>query len=263
MYLNASAVTSMNSTSCSIFFHNYYGQHEEWIRFFSQTMTLPFTLYYNITGDGPSGPAAVDNRLKNELLQAISSPYLKKLVLRRSPNLGKDIGGKLVLIDASLHEQGNSEYSIFLHDKRSPHSVQGREWRDKLFHIIDPSFAKKALSSFENDKKIGIIAGSNTINNEYDFNRKSFSSSNSLILSKLQIQYNINNTDYRYVAGTMFWCRSLPLLDFFRKHPPLDIRMTLEKGNVMDNENGTNTHAWERLLSWLFIAKGYKINGLE
>ena len=60
----------------------------------------------------------------------------------------------------------------------------------------------------------------------------------------------------------MFWARATPILSFFGDHPPLDIRKTLEKKNVMDDFGGTITHAWERLLSWLIFAQGYTIKGL-
>jgi lipopolysaccharide biosynthesis protein len=203
-----------------------------------------------------------DHRLSDSLQQAISGPHLKRIILRRSPNQGKDIGGKLVLLDACLREEVGAEYSIFLHDKKSPYKIQGQEWKDKLFRIIEPDFIQKALTTFTEEKEIGIIAGSHSIINEYDHSLQSFISNNRSQLIQLRSELNINSTDYRYVAGTMFWARSLPLLDFFRKYPPLEIRKTLEKGNIMDETHGTNTHTWERLLTWLIFARGYTIKGL-
>ncbi|HWK02900.1 MAG TPA: rhamnan synthesis F family protein [Puia sp.] len=251
----------MNPPSCSIFFHNYYGRHEDWIRLFSQKIGIAFTLFYNITDDSLYN-LEDDHRLMDRLQQAISGPWLKKIVLRRSPNQGKDIGGKLVLLDTCLHEQENSEYSIFLHDKKSPYKIQNQEWKDKLFRIIEPSFAEKAMVSFAKNKEIGIIAGSDSIYNEYDYSQQAFISNNRSQLIQLRSGFAIDSTDYRYVAGTMFWVRSLPLLDFFRRYPPLEIRKTLEKGNIMDETSGSNTHAWERMLSWLIFAQGYTIKGL-
>jgi len=250
----------MNSPTCSIFFHNYYGQHDDWIRFFSQKMNVPFILYYNIVEDSPYN-------LEQSSLSGISrsnppGPGLKKIVLRRSPNQGKDIGGKLVLLDAALRENDNSEYSLFLHDKKSPYKIQNEAWKEKLFRIVEPTFAQKALSAFGNDQKIGIIAGADSIRNEYDPHSQSFVSRNSVLLSGLQSAYNIATNDYRYVAGTMFWARQRPLLDFFTQHQPLDIRGSLERGNVMDDNHGTFTHSWERLMTWLIFTRGYTIKGL-
>ena len=96
----------------SIFFHNYYGQHKKWMEFFSAKMTKPFNLFYNIVEnsiyaveeEGTSFDKTTDN---------ITQPYLNKLVIRKSPNLGKDIGGKLVLLDAYLHLKEETEFIIF------------------------------------------------------------------------------------------------------------------------------------------------------
>jgi lipopolysaccharide biosynthesis protein len=250
----------MNFPPCSLFFHNYYGRHEEWFRYFVQKVQFPFYLFYHIVGD--SHYNLDDDQLLTDRLTQISSPFLKKIVIRRSPNQGKDIGGKLVLMDAFLRMQTDSESIVFLHDKKSPQSVQSQEWYDKLFRIIDASFAEKAIRLFGKNKEIGIIASSYTINNECNDASESFVSNNRLQLAQLSAAFGIDTTDHRYVAGTMFWVRASPLVDFFRKHPPLDIRKTLERGNIMDEKNGTITHAWERILSWLIFARGYTIKGL-
>ncbi len=192
----------------------------------------------------------------------ISGSFLQKLVIRRSPNQGKDIGGKLVLIDSALYETERSRYCVFLHDKISPHKAQNQEWKDKLFGIIEPAFAKKAITALDQDNKNGIIAGSDNIINEYDSGQQAFVSNNRQILMQLKTKYNLETDDHRYVAGTMFWARTLPLLDFFSRYPPLDVRNTLERGNVMDDFAGTQTHSWERMLSWIFLAQGYNLKGL-
>ena len=118
------------------------------------------------------------------------------------------------------------------------------------------------MSFFNDNPQTGIIAGTESIQNEYDHSKKSFVSNNQVQLTELRSEFGISNTDYRYIAGTMFWARSLPLLTFFRKYAPLDIRKGLEPGNVIDENNGTNTHAWERMLSWLIVEQGYTIKGL-
>lgn len=251
----------MSPTTCSIFFHNYYGEHEGWIRFFCEKMTVPFVLFYNIVEDSLYN--IEDSPRDSRLQQQASGPWLKKIVLRRSPNQGKDIGGKLVLLDACLREGIDPQYCIFLHDKKSPYKIQNQQWKDKLFRIVEPAFAQDALTAFSKDPSIGIIAGADTIHNEYDPHTQSFSSTNRLLLTQLQSDYDITTKDCRYVAGTMFWARWRPLADYFTDHPPLDIRQTLEKGNVMDDSFGTYTHSWERLMSWLIFTKSYKIKGIE
>jgi lipopolysaccharide biosynthesis protein len=259
----------MDPVTCSLIFHNYYGQHENWIRFFSQKITVPFTLFYNVVEDSLynreedslSGPDQV-HRLSDRLYRSVSGPWLKKIVLRRSPNQGKDIGGKLVLLDALMHDPPDSGYIVFLHDKRSPHKIQSRQWADRLFGIIEPEFLRTAFSVFDRNKDIGLIAAADSLHNEYDAVLQSFISNNGPQLTRLRQELNVLNTNYHYVAGTMFWARIAPLLDFFGRFPPLDIRKTLEKGNVMDETAGSITHAWERLFTWLIFAQGYTIKGL-
>lgn len=250
----------MNSPPCSVFFHNYYGRHEDWISHLISSMQTPFYLFYNIVEDSLYNQDE-ERGLTNKLVQ-MGGPLLKKLVIRRSPNRGKDIGGKLVLMDSFLQMQTGSEYIVFLHDKKSPYKTQGREWHDKLFRVIDASFAEKAIQLFANDKEIGIVAAGHTIKNEYNYDLQSFASNNQTQLTQLMETFHVDTPDHRYVAGTMFWARASPLVDFFKTYPPLDIRKSLEDGNMLDEHEGTNTHAWERMLSWLIFARGYTIKGI-
>ncbi|MBA3706225.1 MAG: hypothetical protein H0W84_10105, partial [Bacteroidetes bacterium] len=68
--------------------------------------------------------------------------------------------------------------------------------------------------------------------------------------------------NYDFVGGTMFWIRAEIMNSFFRKNNALDIRATLEKGNVLDHEHGTYSHSWERMLSWIAIDQDYYIKGI-
>lgn len=244
----------------SIFFHNYYGQHRQWIEFFSKKIPIGFNLFYNIVEDSFYN-VDEDNASFVRTNDSITESCLSKLIVRKSPNLGKDIGGKLVLLDTYLHLKEETEFIIFLHDKNSPHKIQNKEWQQKLFQIVEPDFIKQALSFFKTNPKTGIIAGTESVRNEYDYSQQSFSGNNKSQLTQLRSEYGVNNADYRHVAGTMFWVRSLPLVSFFKKHSPLDIRKTLEEGNVMDENTGTITHAWERMLSWIVSEQGYTIKG--
>jgi hypothetical protein len=250
----------------SLFFHNYYGDHEGWVRFFAQKIKTPFALFYNIVEDSvynlPEDRPGLPG-LHDRLLGAASGSALQYMVLRRSPNRGKDIGGKLVLLDAYLRRGAESDYLVFLHDKKSPYKLQNVRWQQNLFRIIEPPFIEKTLRFFAEQPKSGIVAGAQSIMNEYDFSSQAFASNNRSLLTRLQSEYSIFPAQYNYVAGTMFWARSLPLLTFLGQYPPLDIRQTLESGNVLDEQQGTMTHSWERLLSWLIIAQGYSIKGFQ
>ncbi|MEW6108503.1 MAG: rhamnan synthesis F family protein [Nitrospirota bacterium] len=183
-------------------------------------------------------------------------------ILRKSPNVGKDIGGKLVLLDTFMKLDLSSKYLVFVHDKKSPHLATGEQWFKDLLRIIEPTNISQILSEFEKDSSIGIVATKSAIKDEYDVKAKKYLSNNGDILLKLQEKYQVNPNDYRYIAGTMFWVRTELILNFFKKFHPLKVREELEYGNVMDSCSGTFTHSWERMLTWLVTAQGYKIKGI-
>lgn len=78
-------------------------------------------------------------------------------------------------------------------------------------------------------------------------------------ITNLRSKYNVNPPSLTYIAGTMFWVRASIYRDFFHKNPPLEIRSTLERASITDVDGPTQTHAWERLLSWIVTSQGFKI----
>jgi lipopolysaccharide biosynthesis protein len=259
----------------ALFFHNYYGEHERWMRLFCESIQVPFDLYYNVVEDSVynvwdgatavahgapmavhGGSAPAHRGLLERLHGAASGPHLRSITLRLSPNQGKDIGGKLVLMDAYLRLQSNSDYILFVHDKKSPYKIESAQWQQDLLRVIAPDFAETALAVFASDPSVGIVAAAGSISNEHG------SGTNQARLRQLEMDLALTPPRHDFVAGTMFWARSLPLSTFFQKHPPLEIRKTLERGNVLDEFQGTQTHSWERMLSWLIIAQGFSIKGL-
>ena len=127
------------------------------MEFFSAKMTMPFNLYYNIVEDSFYN-AGENDTIFVEPKDSVTGSYLNKLIVRKSPNLGKDIGGKLVLLDTYLRIKEETEFIIFLHDKNSPHKIQNKEWQQKLFQVVEPDFIEQAVSFFKANLKTGIIA---------------------------------------------------------------------------------------------------------
>jgi lipopolysaccharide biosynthesis protein len=183
------------------------------------------------------------------------------LTLVKSSNVGKDIGGKLALIDSLLQQEDDSKYWIFLHDKNSPHTSTGKFWRDSLFSIADIQ-NKAAILKKMDQADVSVVTHKNFINNEWDERGKRFTTVNNDILKGLMAKYSIKPHSYDFVAGTMFWAKSEALKSFFKKHNPLSIRATLERGNVHDKDTGTTAHSWERLLSWIATGNNKKIAGI-
>ena len=245
----------MASALCSIFFHNYYGSHQSWLAYFKKNISFPVNLYYNITEDSIYN---LDTAIADFRDNADSS-NINNIFILQSPNKGKDIGGKLVLLDAYQKLGLQTEYGLFLHDKKSPYKANNETWADNLLKIAERSSAENALKLFNNKKDTGIVAANGTVGNEFDYAANSFRSNNKLLLPELQNQFGIHPTDFKYVNGTMFWSRMKPLEVFFEKNTPLKIRAMLEKGNVSDEYAGTYTHSWERLLCWIITGQHYTI----
>lgn len=252
----------MNSPVCSIFFHNYYGKHDEWIKFFSQNLTVPFNLFYNIVSNSPYN-LSHEEMPASQLQETVTTGNLNQIIVRQSPNQGKDIGGKLILLDTYLRLGINTDLLVFFHDKKSPQEVQGFEWSQKLFRILKSDFITKALDLFNHNKDIAVVAAENSIQNEFDTELNALAGNNSQNIQQQQSRYLIDTPKYDYVAGTMFWARAKPYVDFFLENKPLTIREILEAGNVLDEKTGTYTHAWERLLTWIAFSRGYTIKGVQ
>jgi lipopolysaccharide biosynthesis protein len=179
-----------------------------------------------------------------------------------SPNKGKDIGGKLVLMARYLMDDKRSRYILMLHDKKSPQSPMAGFWSKNLFRIADPELIPGIIETFDKNDDAGIVCSSTYVRNEWNKKKAGFESSNDSILRQLIDQYHFKLTDHSYVAGTMFWVRSELFENFFTQHNPLNIVKTLEAGNIMDTQNSSLTHAWERMLSWICTSQNAKIYGV-
>jgi len=179
-------------------------------------------------------------------------------------NAGKDIGGKLLLIELMLSLYPDIPYAILLHDKRSYHKHSGQWERDGLFRILGADLFPVIEAAFRQDAGMGIACAKGYIRNEYLGNGR-FDTANGELLNGLMKKYRFPDKDLRFVAGTMFWIRTSILRAFFSTEAAftmesaLDIRVTLEAGNILDHVHGTVTHCWERVLSWIATTAGYQI----
>ncbi|MEO6903063.1 MAG: rhamnan synthesis F family protein [Bacteroidia bacterium] len=202
-----------------------------------------------------------NNLNKTKIINEINKTFQNAIVII-SPNIGKDIGGKLAALDLSIRLNIKTDYYILLHDKNSPHTTLADMWREKLFKIVQKDNIPLILSLFLNNDKLGIVSAKEFISNEYDSKAKKFESTSNEIIKNLISKYQLNISNYDFVGGTMFWVKAEIYNNFFNKYNPLEIRATLEKGNVFDNIHGTTTHAWERILSYIAIDQDYYLNGI-
>lgn len=196
----------------------------------------------------------------NRIISILQNKFSDVFIIK-STNKGKDIGGKLALLDLYLRLNLTLDYLVFLHDKKSPQLVEGGIWQTGLFNIINEENIKKIEGLFS-DSKIGMIGNKeNIIGKKTDPESKIFVNNKTLVF-ELAKQYGLKSVNYEFVGGTMFWVRESIFKKFFEEHSPLEIRKTLEPGNVMDDFGPTITHSWERLFGWIVTSHGFKIVGI-
>lgn len=208
--------------------------------------------YFNVCSE-----TSYSEQLVTELKEAFNTA-----IITSSTNVGKDIGGKLVLIDTYIKLKEQADYLILLHDKISPHTSLGTRWREKLFSILEPASVDSIMQAFAKSSTTGLIAGNQLIRDEYHKNSNTYQCTSNEILHGLRNKYSITAVKHSFIAGTMFWVRAKIYEDFFSTHQPLQVRSTLEKGNIQDQEKGSFAHAWERMFSWIVYQQGFNIKGV-
>ncbi len=184
------------------------------------------------------------------------------IVVLKVPNIGKDIGGKLGSLSYYLTCCQETEYLAFLHDKISPQTINAEYWFDKLYEIFKKKKFSRVMELFGRHKNIGIAGSKTFLKNEFIKQKKIFDTTNNNILQKLIKAFGLTCKAYNYIGGTIFIARSKIFNHFFSAHSPLQIRESLEPGNVLDLEHGTNTHSWERMFCLIAQAQGYKVVGV-
>lgn len=245
----------LSSMKCkiSIMIHLYY--EDTWYFIYKKVRELikdsEAQLFVNVDCENP----------KHEKILRIIKLRFPDSVVIKSPNKGKDIGGKLLLINMYLALKVESKLLLFLHDKKSPQVIDGSEWRQKLFAISESKNLINILSRFK-DNNTGMIGSKgHVLNIKNELESDIFMGNKKEILNLAQ-KYHLSSNDYAFVAGTMFWVRAEIFENFFRKYSPLVIREGLETGNVMDNFGTTITHSWERIFGWIVSTYGQTIKSI-
>jgi lipopolysaccharide biosynthesis protein len=197
----------------------------------------------------------------DEVIREVGPPQERTTILK-VPNKGKDIGGKLAGLSYYLHFGDRTSYFAFLHDKMSPQTLNIEYWFDNLFSIFETHRFGQALDLLQKHTDAGILGSKAFLKNEFIRHENKFDTTNNALLWQLIHEYGLKCDTYDFIAGTVFIGRSRILESFFTVHSPLDAREKLEKGNVLDLENGTYTHCWERLFSFIAENQGYKVIGI-
>ena|GEM_PF-844604 len=247
----------------TILFHIYYPgsirETSELLKSFENSNT---SFIFNV----PFQPYNVHRSISEE----INSFFPKSIVLNTS-NKGKDIGGKLAMLNCYLKLPEKSDYLIFLHDKKSElkytinnHKIDSDLWKKELFSIIHRDNIQQIKNLFA-ESDTGMVTHANHIYTMEEHGKYVIFGNNMLNLEELCNKFNLPNiTDHKtdFSGGTMFWVKSSIYEEFFSENPPLEIRAKLEEGLFTDRYTGTYTHAMERIFSWIVSSKGYKIRGI-
>lgn len=233
----------------AVIYHIFYEDTIEHIREELNALTsLTTSFFFNINSETPN-QAEIKERLLN---------YFPGSYITISSNKGKDIGGKLLLLKLCIDLSLEPDWIVFLHDKKSLQALSAKTWKEELFKIIQQDQLEKIKQIINADPSCGIIATANYVRKQL-IERGQFACNNGPLLKTLTEKYGIRCKGYDYIAGTMFWAKASALLDFFKVNDALSIRQTLEEGNVIDNFNGTITHSWERMLSWIITSQNLTI----
>jgi lipopolysaccharide biosynthesis protein len=210
------------------------------------------SFFFNIQGN---------SKAHKEILNIAKNSFPDSYITQ-CPNKGRDIGAKLTLINLMIRLNVPSDYTLIIHDKKSLHTSGGDRWREELYKVISPSYVNKIFGILGKNSNVGIVGAANYIQNEYDEVSHSFLCNSNQKIKLLLDKYKVSAKDYNFIAGNIFWIRTQLLKDFFIDRSFLEIKAELEEGNMLDFENGTFVHAWERMMSWIATSQGQKIYGI-
>ncbi|MBA3706835.1 MAG: hypothetical protein H0W84_13315, partial [Bacteroidetes bacterium] len=98
----------------NILFHTYYGDLSELFGHFKfKHPDIDLNYFVNVCSENISSNNVISDIKKN----------IPNVITTCTPNIGKDIGGKLVLVDLAMNLNPDSDFYIILHDKKSPHTT--------------------------------------------------------------------------------------------------------------------------------------------
>jgi lipopolysaccharide biosynthesis protein len=230
------ATASAASRPVALFVHVHYPEvWEEMSALIAKRMDVPFSLILTTSGEGePARP---------------SSPLLGRVEVHRVENRGRDI---LPFITALSRTEIDFDIGLKLHTKRSPHRIDGVEWRRMLVDDLVPKGGCGRFAElFRRDPNIGFLAP-----DAHWAPIGEHIGSNFGLVSELcrRLGIDFGNRDHdtgRFIAGSMFWFRraALGMLD---RNRIADL-FADEAGQL----DGTAAHAMERLFGLLGERLGY------
>ncbi|MGE6743759.1 rhamnan synthesis F family protein [Allorhizobium pseudoryzae] len=184
-----------------------------------------------------------------------NTPYLRYFRQLRVENRGRDVLPLLRALEADLP---SSDLALKIHTKRSPHRMDGADWRAamcaSLLKFNDSGLL--ALQLLEQDERIGLIAPAGhylPLRGRLTLNRRRMKKMLQVVLAKPVT----NLEEHRFPAGSMFWFRRSCLLPF--QATQLEQQFSVERGQL----DATAAHAAERLFALVVEESGKVAMGME
>jgi len=225
--LKATPLTpKVSETKIAIIVHIFYIDLWSEINEYLQTLDIRYNLFIT-----------VPDIMKDKDIQKIFDTHSDAYVYM-TENKGRDVLPFLQIM--SIIPKGSYSFICKLHTKKTGDSSLGYVWRKLLYFDLlgSDKTVNSIIQMFQNDEKIGIITGKNTI---LDSQRYAYGNDEKidLLAEKTDIIYNEH---YLFPAGTMFWIRAellQPLIELFKEN---ELPFEEEKGQKDD----TLAHAIER-----------------
>lgn len=183
----------------------------------------------------------------------------------RLANKGTDNGPLLHCLDYIFSNGLSYEFVLKLHTKKSLNSNTpadlAKVWRQELIRPIvgSPAAVQKCLKLFADDPTIGMIGAKRYISSHINTNLK--------LVQEYQKIFNFRKAGGMFIGGSMYWIRfqifRQYLEDFSRTGRLQELYDQLENGYVVDDKNGTRTHALERIWGYAVTNAGFRIHGVK
>lgn len=219
----------------AVILHLYYPDLWPVIKKNLQNINVPFDLF-----------VSVQPQNKEIALGKVNKFHMNTNIISL-PNRGRDTL-PFLMIARKIYNEGQYEYLLKLHSKKSLHRDDGSEWLKSLLHELIPKNISSVVATLEKPSTGAIGPAEHVVSlSRYMGANKDRVEvllkiiSNEKVTEKILLQPE----KYPFFGGTMFWCRLdflAPLLEADSDITPGDFGS--EKGQI----DGTTAHAVERII---------------
>lgn len=245
--------TIKTKTKIAIHLHLYYQDlWDEFSSIFKNLDDYEHDIYITLTkGSATVGQTEwIKNKIHNEFANA---------TVIEIENKGLDVGAFLSILEHITANNKSYDYMLKLHTKKSVKSAGvefGVNWRRQLYKplIGDVNTVTRIINKMNNNDNIGMSGNTAWISDYQGLNKAR--------IDELKRILNIKTNNKRFIGGTMFWIKYPILMKYFNSQTINKVHTLLETGYFTDYENGTYTHALERILGYIVSDSDKIIDGV-